>query len=221
MIISIVAGGPEQELPDLRLLDIGDTVWIGVDRGALYLLNRGIIPMKALGDFDSVSDKERQKIINAVPDHVQYPAEKDETDLEIALTYAISKKPDAIHLYGVTGGRLDHFFGAVTLLMKDEVMNEGIAVSIIDRYNHIALYKPGRIEVEAAENDHYYYSFFAMNEKVEELTLEGFKYPLVSHLLKSGSSRCVSNEIIGKKAVFSFQSGILMVIRSSDGGMNR
>ncbi|OAH53941.1 MULTISPECIES: thiamine diphosphokinase [Bacillaceae] len=220
MIIRIVAGGPEQELPDLQLLDVRDTVWIGVDRGALYLLDRGITPMKALGDFDSVSDKEKQKIVNAVPDHVQFPAEKDETDLEIALTYAISKKPDAIHLYGVTGGRLDHFFGAVTLLMKDEVMNEGTTVAIIDRYNHIALYKPGRIEVEAAENKHYY-SFFAMNEKVEELTLKGFKYPLVNHLLKSGSSRCVSNEIIGKKAVFSFRSGILMVIRSIDGGMNR
>lgn len=220
MIIRIVAGGPEEELPDLQLLDIKGTVWIGVDRGALHLLNRGITPMKALGDFDSVSHEEKKRIVHAVPDYVQYAAEKDETDLEIALNYAISQKPAAIQIYGVTGGRLDHFFSAVTLLMKDEAMNEGVTVAIIDRYNHISLYKPGRIEVEAAENERYY-SFFAMNEKVEELTLEGFKYPLVNYLLQSGSSRCVSNEIIEKKAVFSFRSGILMVIRSIDGGMNR
>jgi thiamine pyrophosphokinase len=220
VIIRIVAGGPEQELPDLHSLDVQETVWFGVDRGALYLLDRGITPLKAFGDFDSVTSEEWQKIADAVPDHVQFPAEKDETDLEIALTYAISEKPAAIHLYGVTGGRLDHFFGAVTLLLKDEVINEGLIITIIDRYNCIALYTPGRVEVEAAENVRYY-SFFAMSEKVEELTLEGFKYPLVNHLLKSGSSRCVSNEIIEKKAVFSFHSGILMVIRSIDGGMNR
>ncbi|OLN22826.1 thiamine diphosphokinase [Domibacillus antri] len=220
MIIRIVAGGPEHELPDLHLNNPHESEWIGVDRGALYLLDRGITPSKAFGDFDSVSLSEWQKISDTVPDYVQFPAEKDETDLEIALTYAISQNPDAIYLYGVTGGRLDHFFGAVTLLMKEELINGGPAVTIIDRQNAIQVFAPGRIKVEADENMQYY-SFFSMSEEVAGLTLEGFKYPLVDHLLKSGSSRCVSNELMDKKGVFSFRSGILMVVRSSDGGKSR
>ncbi|OMP68560.1 thiamine diphosphokinase [Domibacillus epiphyticus] len=219
MIIRIVAGGPEQELPEFHINNTDETEWIGVDRGALYLLDRGITPSKAFGDFDSVSPSEWKRISDLVSDHVQFPSEKDETDLEIALNYAISQNPDAIELYGVTGGRLDHFFGAVTLLMKEELRG-GPSVTIIDRQNRINIYNPGRVVINAEKNIKYY-SFFAMNEKVEGLTLQGFKYPLEDYLLKSGSSRCVSNELNDKKGVFSFDSGILMVVRSIDGGMSR
>ncbi len=220
MIFHIVAGGPEHELPDFTSNSQADEQWIGVDRGALYLLKRGIVPARAFGDFDSVSMEEWNKIASAIPDFVQFPAEKDETDLEIALNYALSQKPVAIYMYGVTGGRLDHFFGAVTLLTKKEITKDKLPVYIVDNQNEISVHTPGTTEI--MKNEKWpYCSFFAVSEKVIGLTLKGFKYPLYDHLLQSGSSRCVSNEIIDKKAVFSFCSGILMVIRSRDGGNSR
>ena len=213
MIIRIVAGGPEEQLPDLKANFKGKEQWIGVDRGALYLLERDITPAKAFGDFDSITSDEWARIAAAVPDYVQFPAEKDETDLEIALNAAIKQQPEAIFLYGVTGGRLDHFFGAVTLLMKKEL---NCPVVIVDRQNEISIYSPGETTV-AQQEKWPYISFFALSEKVEGLTLSGFKFPLDNYTVEKGSSRCVSNEILEKKGVFSFHSGILMVIRSCDG----
>ena len=43
-----------------------DTVFIGADRGALHLLQNGIVPHEAVGDFDSVSKSEYEKIVEAV-----------------------------------------------------------------------------------------------------------------------------------------------------------
>lgn len=213
MIIRIVAGGPETELPVLKRDPDAGEQWIGVDRGAFFLLERGIVPDKAFGDFDSITEAEWKQIAAAVPDHVQFPAEKDETDLEIALDHAIKQKPKMIFIYGVTGGRLDHFFGAVTLLLKKEL---SCPVIIVDRQNELSVYSPGEAAL-AQKKQWPYVSFFALNQKVEGLTLSGFKYPLHDYTVQPGSSRCVSNEIIEKKGVFSFRSGILMVIRSRDG----
>lgn len=212
MIVHIVAGGPETELPVLMAQQ--NVLWIGVDRGALYLLDRGIVPDRAVGDFDSVTKEEWARIQQAVVNPVQYPAEKDETDLEIALNEALSLEPEAVYLYGVTGGRLDHFFGAVTLLEKAA---HHCPVSIVDCQNELALFKPGTYEL-TEKPDWLYVSFFSVSAQVKGLTLEGFRYPLNGYTVKSGSSRCVSNELTGEKAVFSFESGILMMIRSRDRG---
>ncbi|WP_050181491.1 thiamine diphosphokinase [Domibacillus robiginosus] len=213
MIIRIVAGGPEAELPELKKSSDVTEQWIGVDRGALYLLDQDIIPSRAFGDFDSITEQEWERLAAKISNHVQFPAEKDETDLEIALNHAISQKPEMIFLYGVTGGRLDHFFGAVTLLLKKDLP---CPVVIIDRQNELSIYSPGEAVIKRKEGWPYV-SFFSLNERVEGLTLSGFKYPLDNYTIQLGSSRCVSNEIVEKKGVFSFRSGILMVIRSRDG----
>jgi thiamine pyrophosphokinase len=213
VIIRIVAGGPETELPVLKRDPALREQWIGVDRGALYLLDRGITPDKAFGDFDSITEEEWRRVAAEVRDHVQFPAEKNETDLEIALNDAAKQNPEMIFLYGVTGGRLDHFFGAVTLLLKRELP---CPVMIVDCQNELAVYSPGEGVIPQREGWPYV-SFFALNESVKGLTLSGFKYPLDNYTVQPGSSRCVSNEILEKKGVFSFRSGILMVIRSRDG----
>lgn len=47
--INIMVGGPASEIPDLAQYTSGEISWIGVDRGAKRLLDRGIIPTIAMG----------------------------------------------------------------------------------------------------------------------------------------------------------------------------
>lgn len=54
--VVLVAGGQLEELPS------DADVWIGVDRGSLYLIEQGITPDLAVGDFDSVSQQEFELI---------------------------------------------------------------------------------------------------------------------------------------------------------------
>lgn len=218
MRIAIVASGPETELADLQSYNTEDTVFVGVDRGTLYLLERGITPKIAIGDFDSVTEEEWKVIESAVAqEHIQrFPAEKDETDLELAIVWAMKQEPESIVILGATGGRLDHFFGTISLLMNKDILASATKIELVDKQNCVSLYAPGTYTV-FGDIGKKYFSFFAITNTVTNFTLKGFKYPLSNHTVQSGSTLYVSNELDQESGTFSFVSGILMVIRSSDG----
>ena len=60
MKVAIVSGAPKAWL-DLE--DIKSSFIIGVDRGALVLIEQGICPHLSIGDFDSVTESELEKNI--------------------------------------------------------------------------------------------------------------------------------------------------------------
>lgn len=211
--ICIVAGGPKNLLPDLSAYHGENTHWVGVDRGVVYLAEKGLEIEQAIGDFDSISSEERKWLVASVKDLSIYPSEKDKTDTDLALDWAISQKPEKILLFGATGGRLDHLYGNIFLLMKQ--FQAGIPMILIDIHNEMELFQPGSYIAE--KKGHFpYVSFIPFSSDVAKLTLEGFKYPLHNRHIPFGSTLCVSNELILSKGTFSFESGILMMIRSRD-----
>ncbi|MGM7635885.1 thiamine diphosphokinase [Bacillus sp. Hm123] len=218
MRIAVVAGGPERELADLQSYYTEDTVFVGVDRGTIYLLERGITPKVAIGDFDSITEAEWQTIESSMEQACiqRFPAEKDETDLELAIVWALKQQPESIIIFGATGGRLDHFFGTISLLMNKEILTATTKIELVDKQNCVSLYGPGTYTV-FGDIGKPYFSFFAITHEVTNFTLQGFKYPLSNHTVQPGSTLYVSNELDQESGTFSFASGILMVIRSSDG----
>lgn len=216
MIVHIVAGGPEFYLPNLsEYKEEGDIIWVGVDRGSIHLLNYGFIPDIAVGDFDSITAEEydllKEKNINIE----KHPPEKDETDMELALTLAFSYNPNRIRIFGATGGRLDHFLGNLFFLINLKERNEHIAFEMIDRKNLIEVKQPGTYKIKRLP-DKQYISFIPITKNVENLTLDGFKYPLNNRHIFFGSTLCISNELIYNYGTYSFSKGILLVIRSND-----
>ena len=97
--------------------------WIGIDRGTLILLESGITPQFAVGDFDSISDSERNFIQQQIEIN-PYNSEKDDTDLALGIDQAVKRGYRNIDVYGATGGRLDHFMGALQILEKQCYLHE-------------------------------------------------------------------------------------------------
>lgn len=215
MIINIVAGGPIDHLPDLTQYDGLDCVWVGVDKGVTRLLEAGIKPNIGFGDFDSVSLDELHIIKENVNQLMTYQEEKDETDTEHALQWALGQNPDKIRLFGGTGGRLDHFFANVQLIMKPALKSLSYNIEIIDKKNIIFVTYPGTYRLNKIIKKKYV-SFIPVYSAVEGLTLNGFKYPLKDRYIPFGSTLCISNELLNDYGTFSFREGILMVIRSCD-----
>jgi len=114
--IAMVAGGniSKKFLPHIKQHQL----IIGADRGAWWLVNEGIVPEYAIGDFDSVSTDEFKIIKETSPNVVQYDEEKNETDLELAITFARSLKPASISVFGGIGTRLDQTMASIFLLEK-------------------------------------------------------------------------------------------------------
>ncbi|MGG7618807.1 thiamine diphosphokinase [Robertmurraya sp. GLU-23] len=212
MEINILAGGPLELIPSLHLFS-GE--WIGVDRGVLTLIKEGIFVEKAFGDFDSVEEEELAFIKKHVGELLTFPPEKDETDMEIAISWAMKQAPKKIRIFGATGGRLDHFFANIQLLFKPLALHRTVPIEIIDCQNIISLIQAGTHTIE--RNDEYaYISFIPFHGEVEGLTLVGFKYPLTLRHIPIHSTLCISNELISDIGTISFSEGILMVIRSRD-----
>lgn len=217
MDISIMAGGPSEYLPDLHTYQEHTDLWVGVDHGNLVLLERGIIPDFALGDFDSVTVDELQQIQEKVSEISVFPAEKDETDLELAIDWAIHQKPSNIYIFGATGGRMDHFLANIQLLQKKRILQYGTDTNIylVDENNSLTVKTPGTYPIQA-DSTKKYFSLLSVTKEVSGITLTGFKYPLDQATLKRGSSLCISNELISDCGNVSFEKGILMMVRSND-----
>lgn len=215
MIINILGGGPIELLPPLNLYQTEKDVWIGVDKGVLTLLSQGIHPLNAFGDFDSVTKAELAIIEEKVGDLHRFKPEKDETDMELAIMWALEQSPEKIRIFGATGGRLDHFFANIQLLINPVLHKNDLPIEIIDQKNIIFLKAPGSHEIKKIPFIKYI-SFIPITVEVRSLTLQGFKYPLTNRHVPLGSTLCISNELINDYGNFSFSTGILMVVRSND-----
>lgn len=215
MIINILGGGPADLLPELNNYNEADSIWVGVDRGVYTLISRGIQPDIAFGDFDSVSTEELTEIEKNVKHLEKFKPEKDETDMELALNWAIKQKADQIRVFGASGGRLDHFFANVQLLIKPVLAGTETEIFLIDRKNIIFVKAAGKYEIRKM-HEKKYISFVPVTLNIQDLTLEGFKYPLKDCHISIGSTLCISNELIRDCGTFSFSEGILIVVRSND-----
>jgi len=212
-MIGIVGSGPKSEVPNLKQFENIIDLWIGVDRGSIDILKANLPLDYAIGDFDSVNKEEVALLKAKTKKFLQYPTDKDQTDLDLAIAKAINLKPKAIYLFGVTGGRLDHELINIQQLLL--ITRNEIEGYIIDKNNIIKLVLPGLHKVN--NNKQYpYISFIPFTEKVTNLTLEGFHYPLTKETIEWGSTLCLSNELVSNNGTFFFDDGILLVIKSRD-----
>lgn len=213
MIAHIVCGSPHAFI-DINRLKTSYELIIGVDRGTLVLLEHQVIPQIAIGDFDSISKSEYQKILKLCPEVMKLNCEKDETDTEVALNYCLSKNVTEVYLYGGLGGRLDHSIANIRLLLQ--FVKKGLRIHLLDKTNRLSVLPAGNHYLEALPKR--YLSFFALESDVKELTLEGLKYPLNRYHLSLDDIRCISNEIIGDYFTVRFNSGYLLMVNSEDEG---
>lgn len=175
--------------------------YIGVDGGVASLLKLGITPIYVIGDFDSLDHKYLSMDIK----NKHLPCHKDDTDTAVAIQEALALGYDEIELYGVTGGRIDHFFAICRLLAQ----YKDIKITVYDDVNCLYILKPGQHWIE--KNGYDYLSFFAFDKAI--ISLDQVAYPLDHYVLVYDDALCVSNEIIGEKA-FIQTDGYLFCIQS-------
>lgn len=207
---------------------------IAADRGLEFFLDYLILPDVVIGDFDSLSEDGKnflemqnedipyggmlewklQKGEGKVVEVVRLRPEKDDSDTQSAMNYAIQNGAKEIVILGVTGNRVDHLMANFGLLVLAQ--NQGAEVTLVDQYNYMKLISDGTV-LKKSEQFGKYVSFFPFGGNVTDLTLEGFKYPLSNYCLTAADSGLtVSNEIISEYARVTFSSGELLMIMSRD-----
>ncbi|MBF0787397.1 MULTISPECIES: thiamine diphosphokinase [unclassified Streptococcus] len=205
--IALAAGG------DIRSLSGSYDLFVGVDRGSVYLLEHDFPLDLAVGDFDSVTAVERERIAQVAGVFVQAPAEKDDTDLELALKEVFARYHKAqVTVFGAFGGRLDHMMSNLFLASEPDLAPYMRQIELVDELNIVRFYPAGRHRISPIEGMTYV-SFMPADES--RLSISHAKYPLnESHYF---FKKCYSsNEFIGKEIEFTIDKGYVVLIYSRD-----
>ena len=188
-------------------------LFIGVDRGSLLLIEQGICPDLAVGDFDSVSEKELALIYSQSKEVLQAQPEKDDTDLELAVKAVFARYPQAqLTIFGAFGGRLDHTLANIFLPSNPEITPYMQQIRLCNAQNELRYCPQGRHEIKPVAGMNYL-AFMPADDG--RLTIEGAKYPLneSNYFFKKVYA---SNEFIDEPVFLECQSDYVIVIYSKD-----
>ena len=202
-------------LPDERaarsLLREGDRL-IAADGGTRHLLAMGMLPEVVIGDLDSLDKESLAGLVAAGVEVEQYPEDKDETDLELALGYALRKAPASILIMAALGGRLDQTVANLMLLTNP--MLSGIDIRLDDGIEEV-FFCSDQVEIEGNEGE--IVSLIPWGMPVEGVTTRGLRWSLQDEMLYPYRSRGVSNRMITDRAAVTIRSGLLLVVHRRGG----
>ena len=211
MRIILFANGDFPYPDHARSLIRPDDFILCADGGTRHALALGLTPDLLIGDLDSINAATVSSLRDAGIEIRQFPRDKDYTDLELALLAARDLRPDEIILLGALGGRLDQMLTNIFLLARPEFAALNIALvsgperAQVVRDEIIVHGQPGDI-----------LSIIPLTPDVAGLTYHsGLRWRLEDATLPFGSSRGVSNELIDNEARITLDSGIILVIHTS------
>ena len=209
--VVVVSGGTSPgPLPDGLIPGDPAVVVVAADRGVDHALSLGIVPLVAVGDFDSVSAAGLERVMAAGTEVRRHPRDKDATDLELALDVAETlvtegpvgegaDDPDArIVVLGDPAGRLDHLLASVAVLTR----RRSATVTAHLGGHRVDVVHPGRAVTLVAHGG-----------VATGVTTTGLRFALRDAVLEPWSSLGVSNECSGAApASVRITSGVVLAI---------
>lgn len=210
--VVVVAGGAAPRPEAARSVPAGARV-IAADGGLEHARALGLDATLAIGDFDSITEAALEQAASAGVRLVRHPAEKDATDLELALDAALDLGPARILVLGDDGGRLDHLLAALLLLASPRYAGVqmdaemGSAGAHVVRDERVLSGEPGDL-----------ISLVPVHGAAQGVWTEGLVFPLSGETLEPGSSRGVSNLFESDRARVRVERGVLLALRPRHDG---
>jgi len=191
----------------------GDLI-VGADGGAAQALAWGLVPHVVIGDMDSLPEQARAGLASGGCEFIVHPRAKDETDLELALSYVVERGFQEVIIFGALGGRLDHTLANLLLLALPRFATAQIR--IVDLPEEALLVRDGRsVTIEGLPGD--LVSLLPLGGDAGGVTTAGLAWALDGDTLRFGSSRGVSNELTISTARIAVEHGCLLVVHRVGG----
>lgn len=175
---------------------------IAADGGYLYLQEQGTRIDMIIGDFDSLSS------VPAHPNVVMLPREKDDTDMMAAILNGLKKGYSTFHMFGGTGGRLDHTIANIQCLAF--LSSKGAKSYLYGNGYVITSISDGCIEFDKDVSG--YISVFSHSNISKGISITGMKYNVDECDLKNTYPLGVSNEFAGVSSKISVRQGTLIIV---------
>jgi thiamine pyrophosphokinase len=214
-VVVLANGDP---LPSTLLPDVADAIdrarlTVAADGGLHHADRAGRDVDVIVGDLDSVAPAALARARRSGTEVIEHPADKDATDLELALSLVVERwdrdTPAEVLVIGGHGGRTDHLLANVLLLGAERYARLRIRAWLGTDVVHVV-----RDTVTFAGAPGSTVSLMAVHGPATGVTTTGLRFPLEDARLEPGSSRGISNELSAARATVAVDEGVVIVVLS-------
>jgi thiamine pyrophosphokinase len=183
---------------------------VAVDGGADAARAAGVRVDLLVGDLDSVTSETLAALeADGVPIE-RHPEDKRDTDGALALRHAA--KDDEVLFLGAGGGRPDHALASLHHLARAGASARAWAIDAGATTWVVTPDRPLRLDLPAGA----LLSALPFGGRVEGVTYDGLRWPLVDATMETGDPYGVSNECLAPPQRVSVRRGTLLVIRPAE-----
>lgn len=177
------------------------------DGGALLAEALGFFPETIIGDFDSLTAAQVARFTAAGAEIIRHPPEKDETDLELALEFALRLQPASITILGALGARIDQTLANIQLLCLPALGE--LPALLVDGAQSLQLLRPGSYRIAGRAGDTI--SLLPLTGAATGIRTRGLRYALRDESLTLGPARGISNVMLAGTAEVALAEGLLLL----------
>ena len=187
-----------------------NTLTIAADGGARNCINMRIVPDLIIGDMDSITIKlmENLKMNSKTIKFINTSPEKDESDTQLALDFAINAGVKQVLVVGAIGGRIDHSLANLILLAAPNYNNADVRI-ITENSEIFMVKKSCSINGTIGKK----ISIFSLTPFTYFESTSGLKYRLKNERLYFSPVRGLSNEFIKTTAKISIGKGEILLFK--------
>lgn len=188
---------------------------IAADSGYRHATTLSLSVDELVGDLDSITPAQLAEAKATGVRITQYPAEKCETDFELALAALRPRTFRRVFVVGAgpTGMRIDHFLGNVLALQHDSLAHQSITMIIGGSLISVVR---ERIVLVGTPGDTV--SVLPLSSPASNLASTGLLWPLDAAELHAGSLLGMSNQLTDTTAHITVGQGKLLVIQTGEPG---
>lgn len=176
---------------------------MAADSGIVEAERLGLRVDLLVGDLDSAPAGATAAAVE------RHPADKDKTDLELAMDAAVARGATHLAVVAGLGGRVDHAVANVLLLASDAFAQVTVEAYVGAATIHVV--RSGTPRDLAGERGELV-TLMAVGGVARGVTTEGLAWALADDDLVPGSTRGVSNVFLGDRARVAVAEGVLLAI---------
>ena len=210
--VIVVGGDPRAPVRLPSTDELADATVVAADSGLDRCVADGLRVDHLVGDLDSVSPAALASAEAEAIEIHRHPADKDATDIELAIDLVVALAAgDSARLLvvGPGGGRLDHQLADILVLAGPALAGWAVSarfgeadVRIAVPGNDVALDGPQSTQV----------SLLPIAGVARDVTTTGLRWALTDADLAVGTTRAMSNELVGGPAEVRVAEGVLAVV---------
>ena len=172
---------------------------IAVDSGIKHIYNLSLEPSILVGDLDSISKEDYQKVLEANINIDSYQKNKENTDFELSLNKIENPDNKNIFIIGGEGGDIDHMLSVFFIISHKEFYK-----NITWLYGKQTILFKNNISLEISSNVNF--SLIPLTD-LKSLSIKGAKWELKNEDVESGHSLTLRNQTKGELLNISCEEG--------------